>query len=73
MSIRAHYPPDILIQPATDAELMHEAELAGLEETSVIVDAQSGSSLTTENIQPWKWCISTKRLTCELEYRHREV
>ena len=38
MGIRAHYQPDTLIQPATDAELTREAELAGLEETSVIVD-----------------------------------
>jgi len=38
MGIRAHYQPDTLIQPATDAELMREAELASLEETPVIVD-----------------------------------
>ena len=38
MGIRAHYQPDTLIQPATDAELMREAELGSLEETSVIMD-----------------------------------
>jgi len=36
--IRAHYQPDTLIQPATDAKLLHEAELAGFEESSVIMD-----------------------------------
>ena len=38
MGIRAHYQPDTLIQPATDAELLREVELAGLEETFVITD-----------------------------------
>lgn len=47
MGVRAHYQLDTLIQFATEAELMHEAELASLEETSVIVDTQSGSSSTT--------------------------
>jgi len=35
---RAHYQPDALIQAATDAELVREAELAVLEESSVIAD-----------------------------------
>ena len=38
MGIRAHYQPDTLIQAATDAELVREAELAVLEESSVRAD-----------------------------------
>jgi len=36
MGIRAHYQTDILVQ--ADAELVREAELAVLEESSVIAD-----------------------------------